>query len=117
MNARKAIKMDKEAAASGRASFSLDGKMVDIPVIVRAEKLIRRYEAIKAREADACSDAKLMSIVSKNERAGCVKTAAITRECPDREIEREHEHTMHQLALVCGSRSSDAGPNNARATR
>ena len=49
--ARKAIKMDKEAAASGRASFSLDGKMVDIPVIVRAEKLIRRYEAIKAREA------------------------------------------------------------------
>ena len=25
--------------------------MIDIPIIVRAEKLLRRYEAIKAREA------------------------------------------------------------------
>jgi hypothetical protein len=25
--------------------------MIDIPVVVRAEKLVRRYEAIKAREA------------------------------------------------------------------
>jgi hypothetical protein len=25
--------------------------MIDIPVVVRAEKLLRRYEAIKAREA------------------------------------------------------------------
>lgn len=49
--ARKIIQLDKEAAASGRASFALDGKMIDIPIIVRAQKLIRRYEAIKAREA------------------------------------------------------------------
>lgn len=49
--ARKIIKLDQEAAASGRGSFSVDGKMIDIPVIVRAQKLIRRYEAIKAREA------------------------------------------------------------------
>lgn len=49
--ARKVIAMDKAAAASGRGSFSLDGKMIDIPIIVRAEKLLRRYEAIKAREA------------------------------------------------------------------
>lgn len=49
--ARKVIALDKEAAASGRGSFSLDGKMIDIPIIVRAQKLIRRYEAIKAREA------------------------------------------------------------------
>ena len=40
-----------EAAASGRGSFTLDGKMVDIPIIVRARKLIARYEAIQKREA------------------------------------------------------------------
>ncbi|MGH8616240.1 MAG: HpcH/HpaI aldolase/citrate lyase family protein [Burkholderiales bacterium] len=49
--ARKVIKLDKEAAAAGRGSWSLDGKMIDIPIIVRAQKLIARYDAIKAREA------------------------------------------------------------------
>jgi citrate lyase subunit beta/citryl-CoA lyase len=49
--ARKVIQMDKEAAAAGRGSFQIEGKMIDIPVVVRAERLIRRFEAIKAREA------------------------------------------------------------------
>jgi citrate lyase subunit beta/citryl-CoA lyase len=49
--ARKLVKLDGEAAASGRGSWSLDGKMIDIPIIVRAQKLIKRYDAIKAREA------------------------------------------------------------------
>jgi citrate lyase subunit beta/citryl-CoA lyase len=49
--ARKVIQMDKEAAAAGRGSFQIDSKMIDIPVVVRAEKLIRRYEAIRQREA------------------------------------------------------------------
>jgi citrate lyase subunit beta/citryl-CoA lyase len=49
--ARKVVQMDKEAAASGRGSFQIEGKMIDIPVVVRAERLIRRYEAIKQREA------------------------------------------------------------------
>ena len=49
--ARKVIAMDKEAAAAGRGSFQIDGKMIDIPVVVRAQKLIKRFEAIKAREA------------------------------------------------------------------
>ena len=49
--ARKIIQLDAEAAAAGRGSWSLDGKMIDIPIIVRAQKLIVRYEAIKAREA------------------------------------------------------------------
>ena len=49
--AQKLIKLDNEAAASGRGSFTHDGKMVDIPIIVRARKLIARYEAIKKREA------------------------------------------------------------------
>ena len=49
--ARKLIAMDEEAKKQGRGSFALDGKMVDIPIIVRAERLLRRYDAIKAREA------------------------------------------------------------------
>lgn len=49
--ARKVIRLDQEAAASGRGSWSLDGKMIDIPIIVRARKLIARYEAIKKRES------------------------------------------------------------------
>ncbi len=49
--ARKIIDMDKEAAASGRASFAVDGKMIDIPVIVRAKRLLKRHKAIMAREA------------------------------------------------------------------
>ena len=49
--ARKVIRMDQEAAAAGRGSFQIDGKMIDIPVVVRAQRLIRRYEAIKEREA------------------------------------------------------------------
>ena len=49
--ARKLIVLDQEAAASGRGSFQVDGKMIDIPIVVRAQKLLKRYEAIKAREA------------------------------------------------------------------
>jgi citrate lyase subunit beta / citryl-CoA lyase len=49
--AKKIIDLDKEAASSGRGSFALDGKMIDIPIIVRAQKLLARHEAIKKREA------------------------------------------------------------------
>jgi citrate lyase subunit beta/citryl-CoA lyase len=56
--ARKLIKFDAEAAAAGRGSWSLDGKMIDIPVVVRAQKLVHRYEAIKAREAKTLAAAK-----------------------------------------------------------
>jgi citrate lyase subunit beta / citryl-CoA lyase len=56
--ARKVIQMDKEAAAAGRGSFQIDGKMIDIPVVVRAERLIRRYEAIRQREAKTLAAAR-----------------------------------------------------------
>lgn len=49
--ARKVIRMDEEAAASGRGSFQIDGKMIDVPVVVRARKLLARFDAIKQREA------------------------------------------------------------------
>ena len=50
-HAKKIIDLDKEAAKSGRGSFALDGKMIDIPIIVRAQKLIARHEAIRKCEA------------------------------------------------------------------
>ena len=40
---------DEKAAAEGRGSFSVDGKMIDIPVIDRARRLIERHEAIERR--------------------------------------------------------------------
>ena len=56
--ARKVIQMDQESQAAGRGSFQIDGKMIDIPVVVRAERLIRRYEAIRAREAKTLAAAR-----------------------------------------------------------
>jgi citrate lyase subunit beta/citryl-CoA lyase len=47
--ARRMIEADSRAAAEGRGSFSLDGKMIDIPVIDRARKLLARHEAIETR--------------------------------------------------------------------
>jgi citrate lyase subunit beta / citryl-CoA lyase len=38
-------------ASAGRASWSLDGKMIDVPVVVRAERLLERHAAIVAKEA------------------------------------------------------------------
>ena len=49
--ARKVIALDAEARAQGRGSFQIDGRMIDVPVVVRAERLLRRFDAIKAREA------------------------------------------------------------------
>lgn len=47
--AKKLIAADEEAAAKGRGSFSVDGKMIDIPVINRARRVIARSEAIERR--------------------------------------------------------------------
>jgi len=49
--ARKVIAADDEAKKQGRGSFALDGKMIDIPIVVRAQRLLARYQAIKARES------------------------------------------------------------------
>ena len=48
--AKKLIEADVKAAAEGRGSFTVDGRMIDIPVIVRAQRLIARAEAIAHRE-------------------------------------------------------------------
>jgi citrate lyase subunit beta / citryl-CoA lyase len=40
---------NEKAAAEGRGSFTVDGKMIDIPVIDRARRLLARYDAIESR--------------------------------------------------------------------
>ena len=47
--AQKLIQADAKAAAEGRGSFQVDGKMIDIPVIERARKTIARADAIQRR--------------------------------------------------------------------
>lgn len=49
--ARRVIEENGKAEAAGRASFAIDGKMIDVPVVRRAERLLARLDAIGAREA------------------------------------------------------------------
>jgi citrate lyase subunit beta/citryl-CoA lyase len=50
-HARRVIEENGKAEAAGRASFAIDGKMIDVPVVRRAERLLARLAAIEAREA------------------------------------------------------------------
>ena len=49
--ARKIVAGNEKAEAAGRASFAIDGKMIDVPVVERARRLLERASAIAAREA------------------------------------------------------------------
>jgi citrate lyase subunit beta/citryl-CoA lyase len=49
--ATRIVEEDAVHAAAGRASWSLDGKMIDVPVVARAQQLLERHAAIVAREA------------------------------------------------------------------
>jgi citrate lyase subunit beta/citryl-CoA lyase len=48
-SARAVIEGFEKAKAAGRGSISVDGKMIDIPVIDRARNLLARHEAIERR--------------------------------------------------------------------
>ena len=49
--AKRVVEQNAKAEAGGRASFALDGKMIDVPVVVRARRLLDRNTAIEVREA------------------------------------------------------------------
>ena len=49
--ARRIVAENAQAEAAGRGSFAIDGKMIDVPVVRRAERLLARLAAIEAREA------------------------------------------------------------------
>ena len=48
--ARRVIEENAKAEVAGRASFAIDGKMIDVPVVERARRLLARHAAIEARE-------------------------------------------------------------------
>jgi len=48
-HARRIVTAARAELECGRAAFELDGAMVDIPVVRRAEQLLQRYESIQAR--------------------------------------------------------------------
>jgi citrate lyase subunit beta/citryl-CoA lyase len=49
--ARRVVEENARAEAAGRGSFAIDGKMIDVPVVERARRLLARLAAIEAREA------------------------------------------------------------------
>lgn len=53
--AKRVIAVYDEAKAEGRASIQLDGKMVDIPIVVRAERVLARAARIDARSKRTAS--------------------------------------------------------------
>ena len=50
-HAKRVIEENAKAKAAGRASFAIDGKMIDVPVVTRAARLLERHAAIRARQA------------------------------------------------------------------
>ena len=50
-SARKIVAAYDDAVAAGRGSISVDGKMVDVPVVLRAQEVLAIHAAIKEREA------------------------------------------------------------------
>jgi citrate lyase subunit beta/citryl-CoA lyase len=48
--AQRIVEENAKHEAAGRASFALEGKMIDVPVVVRARRLLERHAAIRARE-------------------------------------------------------------------
>jgi citrate lyase subunit beta / citryl-CoA lyase len=49
-SARRIVAAYDEATAAGRGSIAVDGKMVDVPVVARAQQTLRRHSAIAERE-------------------------------------------------------------------
>lgn len=48
-SARRIVAAYDEATAAGRGSIAVDGKMVDVPVVIRAQQLLARHAAIAER--------------------------------------------------------------------
>jgi citrate lyase subunit beta/citryl-CoA lyase len=50
LSARRIVAAYEEAVAAGRGSISVDGKMIDVPVVLRAQGLLAIHEGIQDRE-------------------------------------------------------------------
>ena len=51
--ARRIVVAWDEAEAAGRGSFELDGKMIDVPVVLRAKRVINKCEAVRSKNTTA----------------------------------------------------------------
>lgn len=51
VQAHRIVEAAAEAAGQGRGAFSIDGRMVDPPIVARAQALLRKHQAIEARNA------------------------------------------------------------------
>ena len=49
-SARKIVAAYEAAVAAGRGSIEVDGKMIDVPVVLRAQELLAIHDAIRQRE-------------------------------------------------------------------
>ncbi len=54
-HARRVVDAYGDAERGGSGAVSVDGKMVDVPVVERAQKLLARFEAIQLRDTEASS--------------------------------------------------------------
>jgi len=52
-HAQRIVDAYREAEHAGSGAVSVDGKMIDVPIVERAQKLLARAEAIRARDAAA----------------------------------------------------------------
>lgn len=51
LEARRLVQAAEAAGADARGAFSIDGRMIDGPIVARAQALIDRHQAIDARES------------------------------------------------------------------
>jgi citrate lyase subunit beta/citryl-CoA lyase len=49
--ARRVIAGNEQAKAAGRGAFAIDGRMIDVPIVLRAERVLARHAAIQQRDA------------------------------------------------------------------
>ena len=49
--AHRVIAIYERAKSEGRASIQLDGKMIDIPIVVRAERILAEAKRVEQRAA------------------------------------------------------------------
>jgi citrate lyase subunit beta/citryl-CoA lyase len=50
-HAERVVEAYRQATSQGVGAIAVDGKMIDVPVVERAQALLARHRAIKAREA------------------------------------------------------------------
>lgn len=55
VQAHRIVEAATEAGGQGRGAFPIDGRMVDPPIVARAEALLRKHQAIEARNASSAN--------------------------------------------------------------